>query len=75
MSPLQPLRTDDRAAIGVGTAAWAVGLVVTLLFRDWFVSTDRAWWTWVCAAGIGLGALGMLYVHFRERHRTPPAEG
>jgi Protein of unknown function (DUF2530) len=39
----------------VGTALWAVALVVLLLLGD---RVDRMW-TWTCVAAIGLAVLGL----------------
>ena len=61
-----PLRTDDRRTVMVGTAVWAVLLVVTLLARDELGAADRGWWAWSCAAGVALGLVGLAYLHHRE---------
>ncbi|WP_242900573.1 DUF2530 domain-containing protein [Actinomadura terrae] len=53
-----PMRTNDVRIAAVGTAAWAVALVVLLIVR--LPSGDR-WWLWVCVAGIAIGAFGMWY--------------
>jgi len=39
----------------IGTALWAVALVVLLILGD---RVDRMW-TWTCVAGIGLAVLGL----------------
>lgn len=62
----EPLRTDDRKAVLVGTAAWLVLLAVTLVRRDDLVADGLGWWTWTCAAGAGLGVVGLAYLHHRE---------
>lgn len=62
----EPLRTDDRKAVLVGIGIWLVLLAATLVFRDDLVATGRGWWTWTCAAGAGLGVLGLAYLHHRE---------
>jgi hypothetical protein len=38
-----------------------------LPFYGWYEETDRVWLIWTCAAGGGLGLLGLLYVRARER--------
>lgn len=60
-----PLRTDDRKTVLVGTAVWAVLLVVTLVGRD-DLGGDRGWWPWSCAAGVALGLVGLVYLHRRR---------
>lgn len=77
----EPLPTDDRKAVLVGTVVWLVLLVAALVMRDALVEAGRAWWIWTCAAGAGLGLLGLAYLHHREvRHRpedsrTAPPQG
>jgi Protein of unknown function (DUF2530) len=73
----EPLRTDDRKAVVVGIAAWAVLGVVLLFLRDDLVRNGHGWWLWCCAAGIGLGLAGLAYVHRREmasRRSAPSAQ-
>jgi hypothetical protein len=61
-----PLETDDVRTVAVGTAAWAVGLVVLLVLR---VATDErveTWWLEMCAAGALLGLAGVRYCRRRR---------
>lgn len=44
-----------------GMLVWAVALVVTLVVPA-LRTGERDWWPWACVAGIGLGAIGWLYV-------------
>ena len=50
-----PLRVDTARVVQVGTALWAVALVVLLVLGD---RVDRVW-TWTCLAAIGLAVLGL----------------
>ena len=50
-----PLKVDTVRVVLVGTALWAVALVVVLLLGD---RVDRVW-TWTCVAGIVLAAIGL----------------
>lgn len=71
----EPLKTDDRRAVLVGIIVWLALLLVTLIMRDTLVLTGRGWWIWTCAAGAGLGVLGLAYLHHREvstRDDDPP---
>ncbi|HVN13316.1 MAG TPA: DUF2530 domain-containing protein [Kineosporiaceae bacterium] len=61
-----PLATNDRAAVLVGIAVWAVALVFTLVFHDQLVDEGRGWWTWTAAAGIAGGLLGLVYLRRRR---------
>lgn len=65
----EPLRTDDRKAVLVGIALWAVLAVLALVFRDDLVATGRGWWLWCAVAGVGLGIAGLAYLHHREVRR------
>jgi Protein of unknown function (DUF2530) len=49
-----PLQVDTARVVLVGTALWAVALVVLLLLGD---RVDRVW-TWTCVAGIALAGVG-----------------
>ena len=59
---LKPLDVDGVTAIGTGTAAFTVGLVLTLVFRSTLADHGAGWWIWVCAAGSILGVMGLSYV-------------
>jgi hypothetical protein len=49
-----PLKVDTSRVVLIGTALWAVVLVVLLILGD---RVDRMW-TWTCVAGIGLAVIG-----------------
>ena len=53
-----PLRTDDVRTVRVGTALWAVALVVTAVLGEWDAFA-------ACAAGLGLGFVGIAYTKRR----------
>jgi len=50
-----PLQVDTTRVVLIGTALWAIALVVLLVLGD---RVDRMW-TWTCVAAIGLAALGL----------------
>lgn len=64
-----PLDTDDRKAVLVGTAVWAVLLVLALVFRDRLAADGHGWWVWTPVVGIALGLYGLRVVA-RRRRRT-----
>lgn len=67
----EPLKTDDRKAVLVGTVVWVMMLAAAVLARDELLRSGRGWWIWTCAAGAVLGFLGLGYLHHREvRHRS-----
>lgn len=57
----EPLHTDTPRIILIGTAIWALALVVVLLVPT-LHSGSRHWWSWTCLAGVVLGLLGFAYV-------------
>jgi predicted lysophospholipase L1 biosynthesis ABC-type transport system permease subunit len=60
----EPIKTNDPAAIAVGTAVWAVALVVLLIFRP---APEHTWWIWTCATGVGFGLFGIWFVRRPRR--------
>ena len=57
---------------GVGTAAWAVALVVLLIARDAIPAGSR-WWVWTCVAGLAMGLFALWYVPVLKRGRQRAA--
>jgi hypothetical protein len=53
----------------VGTACWAVALVVLLVFRS-ALPGDARWWLWTCAAGLAMGLFAFWYVPFLKNRRA-----
>lgn len=60
------VKTDDRKAVLVGLALWAVALVLVLVFLPGLTAGGHAWWLWTCVAGLALGAIGLVYTHVRH---------
>ena len=55
-----PLRTNDVRTVKLGTSLWAAALVIGAALQNWdMVAT--------CAAGTGLGFVGIYYTQRRER--------
>ena len=52
--------------VAVGTALWAVALVVLATLRLVGVEGVRDWWFVMCASGLALGLYGVHYC--RRRH-------
>ncbi|MFL1376199.1 MULTISPECIES: DUF2530 domain-containing protein [unclassified Nocardiopsis] len=65
--------SDYRVPAALGTAAWAIALVVLLSMGDALPATER-WWIGVCATGTGLGVFGFLYIPRLLRKRSEAAE-
>ncbi|GGM80510.1 hypothetical protein GCM10010106_28950 [Thermopolyspora flexuosa] len=68
---LQPMKTNDTATFLVGTALWAIALVVLLIARP---AVAEPWWVWTCVAGIGGGLFGLWYSRrYKARNPIGPA--
>ncbi|MEV7420295.1 DUF2530 domain-containing protein [Streptomyces sp. NPDC089919] len=62
----EPLEGPVVATITGGTILWFAMFVVQLPFYGWFADRDLLWWVWTCAAGGGLGLIGVWYVRARD---------
>ncbi len=62
----EPLEGPVVGTITTGTLVWLVLFLGQLPFYGWFSENGHAWWVWTCAAGAGLGALGVWYVRRRD---------
>ena len=71
-SPPPPLEANDQVVIRVGTAAWAVALVVLLIIRDSLPAGQR-WWIWTCVCGVAFGIFASWYVPRLKRGRARAA--
>ena len=71
-SPPPPLEANDQVVIWVGTAGWAVALVVLLVIRD-SLPADQRWWIWTCVTGLAMGLFGLWYVPRLKRVRARAA--
>ena len=68
-SDIAPLDVDGVAAIGIGTLAWLVALLVSLVLRGWLEESGDSWWIGVCLAGFLLGLPGLTFLRWRRaRH-------
>ena len=63
-----PLETNDGLVVGIGTALWAIALVVLLVLRVTQTTEVRDWWLGMCGYGIALGLFGVRYC--RRRHEA-----
>jgi hypothetical protein len=67
-----PLEANDQVVIWVGTAGWAVALVVLLVIRD-SLPADQRWWIWTCVCGVAFGIFASWYVPRLKRGRARAA--
>ena len=64
-----PLEANDQLVTAVGTAGWALALIVLLIVRG-SLPSDARWWIWTCAAGLVMGLFGLWYVPRLKRARA-----
>ena len=62
-----PARTDARRALAVGTAAWLVALIVSLVLRAPLDEAGLGWFTAASIAGAVAGLLGLAVVFVARR--------
>lgn len=62
----EPLEGNVTATVVTGIAIWLVLFLGQLPFYSWFSDHGHTWWIWTCAAGAGLGCVGLWYVRKRE---------
>jgi len=67
-----PLPSDDRRVILVGTVIWAVLFVVALVARPSLTAHGHGWWVWTPLVGVALGLYGLRYL--RRRPAAEPAD-
>ena len=71
-SPPPPLEANDRLVTVVGTAGWALALIILLIMRSSLPAGAR-WWIWTCAAGVAMGLFALWYVPRLKRSRARAA--
>lgn len=59
------METDDVRIVAVGTALWALALVVLAGLRLAGAGVHD-WWLAMCGCGVGLGLLGVRYCQRRR---------
>lgn len=59
--PYPPMPVRTVTVIKIGTALWALALVLTVTVPS-LNAGERSWWPWTCVAGLALGLFGYLYV-------------
>ena len=62
----EPVESDVVTVVTVGTALWAVGLLVSLVLHDRLSEHGNGDWVWIMAAGLFLGLVGIRHVRRRR---------
>jgi hypothetical protein len=60
-----PVPTNDVRTVVVGTALWAAGLLLCLVFYGRLRDSGKLWWLGTCACGFALGLIGLVYTRRR----------
>jgi uncharacterized membrane protein YbhN (UPF0104 family) len=60
----EPIKTNDTAAMAVGTALWVVALIALLIFPP---TPENSWWVWTCVTGVVFGLFGIWFVRRPRR--------
>jgi Protein of unknown function (DUF2530) len=71
-APPPPLEADDQLVTMVGTAGWAVALVILLIVRGSLPAGQR-WWIWTCVCGVAFGLFALWFVPWLKRSRERAA--
>lgn len=70
VADVEPLDVDGVRTVEVGVALWVIGFVALLPFYGRLRDAGHGWMLWTCAAGAGLGLLGLEYCRRRKRARA-----
>jgi len=67
---VEPLDVDGIRTIQVGIALWVIAFIALLPFYGRLQDAGNGWVLWTCAAGCGLGLVGLEYCRRRKRARA-----
>ena len=70
VADVDPLDVDGVRTVQVGVALWVIGFIALLPFYGRLQDAGHGWMLWTCAAGSGLGLLGLEYCRRRKRTRA-----
>ncbi|TYL54455.1 DUF2530 domain-containing protein [Agromyces mariniharenae] len=70
-----PARADARKAVLVGTVAWLVALVASLVFRAQLEAAGLGWLLWAAVTGLALGVIGLVVVQLIRRRAARQEAG
>ncbi|MGN6204349.1 DUF2530 domain-containing protein [Humibacter sp.] len=70
-----PMKTDDRAALGVGTVLWVVASVVAAVFAAPLAASGHGWVPATTVVGVVLGLIGLVYAQVSRMRAKRRADG
>ena len=71
----EPMETDEVRVVAVGTALFAIGLVIAVVLHDRLEDDGRGDWVWIMVCGVLLGLVGIRTVRRRRAASTRDATG
>lgn len=57
-----PIAGTVRIAVAIGSAGFAIALVLSIVFYDQIVSPNKVWYPYTCVAGLVLGVFAWFKV-------------
>ena len=70
VADVEPLDVDGVRTVQVGVALWILAFVALLPFYGRLRDAGNGWVLWTCAAGCGLGLVGLEYCRRRRQARA-----
>ena len=67
MGTIEKSDADGILPVVVGTALWAVALVVLVALRPRLEESGATWWIGAAAIGVVSGVLGLWFLSWRKR--------
>lgn len=64
---MAPLDVDGVKTTKICTTAFAIALILCLIFNQKLAEHDTGWWIWTCVTGVILGILGVTYTSRRAK--------
>lgn len=75
VADVDPLDVDGIRTLQIGTVLWGVAFLMLLPFSGSLQDHGHLWWLWTCAAGLGLGLLGIDSCKRHKRKREAADRG
>ena len=70
MGTIEKSDADGILPVVVGTARWAVALVVLVALRPRLEESGATWWIGAAAIGVVSGVLGLWFLSWRKRRQA-----
>lgn len=70
MGRLEDSDADGILPVAIGTALWAVALVVLIAMRPRLEEAGATWWIGAAAVGLASGVVGLGFLSWRKRRQA-----